>query len=55
MTFKKLLLIVAAALTITPIFAGNDKPAEITVISYNIWARLRTALIHGNTAIRLRR
>ena len=36
MTFKKLLLIVAAALTITPIFAGNDKPAEITVISYNI-------------------
>ena len=37
MTFKKLLLTVAAALTLTPmVFAGNDKPAEITVISYNI-------------------
>lgn len=37
MTVKKLLLTVAAALTLTPmVFAGNDKPAEITVISYNI-------------------
>ena len=52
MTFKKLLLIVAAALTITPIFAGNDKPAELTVISYNI--RMGEAK-DGTTAIRLRR
>lgn len=37
MTLKKVLLAVAAALTFIPAaVAGNGKPAEITVISYNI-------------------
>ena len=37
MTLKKVLLVIATALTFIPrAFAGNDKPAEITVISYNI-------------------
>lgn len=36
MTFRKTLAVFSALMLCTTMFAGNDKPAEIVVISYNI-------------------